>query len=203
MTWTVTHHRGAILRAVAHEVNAQNTGLLPMHLEGVAETFHDELDVIAGLYLQWHARLSANVDDALMAENDDPAGLVAGAWAKTAQQLPGIRRVIDTYTENPLDDRMADALDKARRTELARLGCAAGASQLANETAEHTGEEIVSHARGLAQIRNEIAAVEAASAASAAETSVIDPVEENLAIPAQKSAQRNSFADRIRAALAA
>lgn len=152
MTWNVTHHRGEILRAAADHVNEMNTGVLPMELDGVAETFADELDLIAGMYLKWHARLSGNLDDAMAPESVDPDVTVARAWEKTAQQLPGIRKLIDNYTQNPVDDRMRTALDKAQRKEWASLAFAAGITQVPGTTAEQAGRQIQEMGRGLTEV---------------------------------------------------
>ena len=43
MTWTSFHRRGEILRAVIAAADPRRDGLLPMDVDGVAETFGDEL----------------------------------------------------------------------------------------------------------------------------------------------------------------
>ena len=65
MTWDAFHRRGDVLRAVVAEANRRRDGVLPMDLPGVAETFGDELDLVAALQLRWHTRLAGRIERAL------------------------------------------------------------------------------------------------------------------------------------------
>ena len=93
-----------------------------MHVPGVAENFTDELDLVGALLLKWHARLSGNIERALMREPMDLESAVAAAWRTTAEQLPGVRLVIDRCTERPPGPEMERAMDRAREREWARPG---------------------------------------------------------------------------------
>ena len=71
MSWNDFHHRAEILRAVVDTADENRDGVLPMHVAGVAENFTDELDLVGALLLKWHARLSGNIERALMREPMD------------------------------------------------------------------------------------------------------------------------------------
>ena len=91
MTWTTFHRRGEVLRTVTATADARRDGLLPMDVEGVPETFGDELGLLAALQLRWHTRLSGHLEHALMHQPLDIDDAVAGAWHATADELPGTR----------------------------------------------------------------------------------------------------------------
>jgi hypothetical protein len=61
MTWKSFHHRGVVLRAVIAEADARRDGYLPMQVEGVSETFGDELTLLGALTLRWHTRLAGRM----------------------------------------------------------------------------------------------------------------------------------------------
>src|SRR6476469_8450597 len=106
MSWTAFHSRGETLRAVVDTVNATRDGILPMQVPGVTENFADELDLVGALLLKWHARLSGNIERALMLEPMDLEAAVASAWRTTAEQLPGVRLVVDRCIKLPATPEM-------------------------------------------------------------------------------------------------
>src|SRR5689334_8512920 len=110
MTWTTFHRRGEVLRAVTATADARRDGLLPMDVEGVHETFEDELSLLAALQLRWHTRLSGRLEHALMHRPTDTDHAVVEAWRATALELPGIRCVLDHYRAAPLDEAMGRVL---------------------------------------------------------------------------------------------
>jgi hypothetical protein len=180
MSWTAFHSRGETLQAVVDTVNARRDGLLPMQLPGVAENFADELDLVGALLLKWHTRLSGNVERALVREPMDLEGAVASAWRTTAEQLPGVRRVVDRCTEHPGSPEMAEAMQRARVREHARLAMAAGLASATGPAAIEAGRRVEDRARaGLVTSDTPTATAE------------VEP------------ASRESFVERIRAALAA
>lgn len=128
MTWTAFHRRGDVLRAVVDDLDARRDGVLPMDLPGVAETFRDEIDLLGAVHLKWHARLSGNIERALMEQPLDLEGAVAAAWQRTSEDLPGIRAVLDHYTAHPTSAEMATVLERAHEKEYAGLARAAGLS---------------------------------------------------------------------------
>lgn len=149
MTWNAFHHRGEILQTVVETADVRRDGVLPMQLPGVAESFRDELDLIAALSLKWHARLSGNIERAMIGEPLDLEGAVASAWRLTSEQLPGVRTILDRYTEAPLDAEMATALNRAREKEWIRLAAAAGLANDESAAAARAGRQVEQKARTL------------------------------------------------------
>jgi hypothetical protein len=177
MTWNAFHHRGEILQTVIDTADLRLDGVLPMDLPGVPETFHDELDLIAALSLKWHARLSGNIERELMTQPLDLEAAITSAWSKTSREVPGIRLIIDRYTESPSDSQMAVALTRAQEKEWLKLASAAGLASDESASAARAGERVTSNAR--------------AGAPAPVRTTTVDAV----ATP--------SLVDRIRAVLAA
>src|SRR3954454_4287590 len=101
MSWNAFHSRGETLHAVVDAANTHRDGILPMQVPGVAENFTDDIDLVGALLLKWHARLSGNLERALMRQPMDLQAAVASAWWTTAEQLPGVRLVIDRCMEDP------------------------------------------------------------------------------------------------------
>lgn len=126
MTWEALHQRGDVLRSLVAEVSVRRDGILPMDLPGVAETFHDELDVLGALQLRWYSRLSGRIEAELSNQPLDLEAAVIAAWRATAHDLPGVREVQDHYRVEPLDDRMAQAMSKATAKERQMLAVMAG-----------------------------------------------------------------------------
>jgi len=147
MTWNTFHHRGAILQTVVETADARRDGVLPMQLPGVTETFRDELDLLAALQLKWHARLSGNIERALMGEPMDLEGAIASAWRRTNEQLPGVRRILDRYSETPSDAAMGAALARANEKEWIRLAAAAGLANDESAAAARVGRQVELKAR--------------------------------------------------------
>jgi len=147
MTWNTFHHRGAILQTVVETADQRRDGVLPMHLPGVDETFRGELDVLAALQLKWHARLSGNIERALMSQPLDLEDAIAAAWRRTSDQLPGVRKILDRYAEMPSDPEMAAALNRANEKEWIRLAAAAGLANDESAAAARAGRQVELRAR--------------------------------------------------------
>ena len=126
MTWKSFHQRGEILRTVIATADARRDGLLPMDLDGVAETFGDELALLGALQLRWHTRLGGRIERELMLQPADPEQAVVTAWRRTAEELPGVRAIVDRYRSAPLDPAMAEAMTKATAQERVLLAVMAG-----------------------------------------------------------------------------
>jgi hypothetical protein len=186
MSWSSFHNRGEILRAVAGTANERRDGILPVGVPGVAENFEDELDLIGALLLKWHARLSGNLERALAREPLDLEHAVADAWRTTAEQMPGVRMVIDRCAEHPTTPEMEQAMKRAREHEWTRLATLAGLASTKNAAAVKAGRRVEDLAReGLAASAEVPAVAQEAPAA------------------APEAATGPSFVDRIRAVLAA
>jgi hypothetical protein len=122
MTWKSFHDRGAVLRDVLTTADARRDGLLPMDVPGARETFGDELTLLGTLQLRWHTRLAGRIEHEIMRHPDEQEAAVQDAWRQTAGELPGVRAIIDHYTEHPLDETMARATRVAAAKEQALLG---------------------------------------------------------------------------------
>jgi hypothetical protein len=153
MTWSTFHSRGAILQNVVEAADARRDGVLPLDLPGVSEAFRDELDLLAALQLKWHARLSGNIERALMSQPLDLEDAIASAWALTSEQIPGVRKILDRYAETPSDPEMAAALDRANEKERIRLAAAAGLASDESPAAARAGRHVELKARTAAAER--------------------------------------------------
>jgi len=189
MTWNTFHHRGEILQSVVETADTRRDGVLPMQLPGVAETFRDELDLLAALWLKWNARLSGNIERALTAQPMDLEEAIASAWSLTGEQLPGVRLILDRYLESPSDPEMAAALRRASEKEWLRLAAAAGLANDESPAAARAGRQVELKARSTLAERS------AASLLAGATTEVAADPNVDLGTP--------TLVDRIKAALAA
>ncbi|WP_460851658.1 hypothetical protein [Nocardioides montaniterrae] len=125
-----------------------------MDVEGVAEMFRGELDLLSALQLKWHTRLGGHVERQLMTQPMDLQTRVMLGWKAAADELPGVRLIIDHYTANPVDEEMAKALTKAVAKEHHYLAVMAGRASLDSlraddERSEQIGAEIEAGARDL------------------------------------------------------
>ena len=126
MTWKSFHPRGEVLRTVIAEADARRDGHLPMHVEGVAETFRDELTLLGALTLRWHTRLAGRIERELADPADGPRGAVIDAWHATADELPGVLAILDHHRAEPVDDAMATAMATSTAKEHVLLAVMAG-----------------------------------------------------------------------------
>ena len=140
MTWTSFHHRGETLRAVIATANVRRDGLLPLDVAGVRETFEDELALLAALQLKWHTRLAGRIERELVAQPLDLAAAVERAWQEVADELPGVRAILDHYRAEPVDEAMAEAMAKATVKEHLLLATMAGRCSVGDlERGPHRG----------------------------------------------------------------
>jgi hypothetical protein len=189
MTWSTFHRRGDVLNAVVETADHRRDGALPLDVPGVAERFVDEIDLIGALLLKWHARLSGNIEQALAQEPTDLESAVSGAWRRTAEQMPGVRLLVDRATDLPGTEEMAAAMQRARHAERIRLAQAAGLANDASGRAAAAGARIERAARkGLSE-----QPPAPASAPASTRTSRLLPSDRD----------RESFVRRIKAVLAA
>ncbi len=147
MTWNSFHRRGEILRIVTATADVRRDGILPMDVEGVAETFGDELSLLGALQLRWHTRLAGHIERELMSQPMDLERAVGAAWQATADELPGVRAIVDHYRAEPLDGAMAVAMAKSADKERILLAVMAGRSSAQDAAAARVGAEIESRAR--------------------------------------------------------
>lgn len=150
MTWEALHRRGEVLRAVVDEANTRRDGILPIDLPGVAETFGNELELIGALQLRWHTRLAGVIERELMDRSMDLETAVTWSWRRTATELPGIRAILDAYTESPTSEAMERALGTAHRKEWALMAAMSGLAGLAgvqDDRAAEIGRDLEQRAR--------------------------------------------------------
>jgi hypothetical protein len=192
MTWDAFRSRGEILRAVVATADEHCDGVLPVHVPGVAENFDNDLDLLSALLLKWHARLSGNIERALAQQPLDLEGAVAQAWRRTAQEMPGVRAVIDRQLATSSDHEVVAMLRRATARERVRLAVAAGLANDESEAAVRAGARVEELARQLGATAPDQALAET----TAEDRITVDAVAAGAtAVP--------SFVDRIKAVLAA
>lgn len=120
--------RRDVLRAVARTADRRRDGVLPMDVDGVNETFRDELTLLSALQLHWFARLSGRLERRLARQPEDLETTAVRAWAATAREMPGVRAVLDRSAAQPTSAEMATLMDRATSRELTLLASAAGHS---------------------------------------------------------------------------
>ncbi|WGL53535.1 hypothetical protein P5P86_06795 [Nocardioides sp. BP30] len=147
MTWTSYHNRGEVLRAVVAAADERRDGRLPMDVAGVRERFTDELDLLGALQLKWHTAFSGRIERELDAQPMDLEEAVVAAWHGVCDAMPGVRAVLDHYAENPLDERMAQAVGKAVAKERMFMAAMAGRGAPQDELTAPAGARIEAAAR--------------------------------------------------------
>ncbi|WP_109509589.1 hypothetical protein [Nocardioides speluncae] len=156
MTWDAFHSRGEVLREVIATANARRDGNLPLDVAGVTEKFDDDLALLGAMQLRWHTRLAGHIERHLMSQPMDLEAAVIAAWHTTYDELPGVRIIVDSYTSNPTDERMATAMRTAQSKERMLLGVMSGKSGLDEDVAARVGETIETKAReGLQSVQVE------------------------------------------------
>lgn len=118
--------RPDVLRAVVRTADRRRDGVLPMDVDGVLETFRDELTLLGALQLHWFARLNGRIERRLARGPASPEATVVRAWAATAREMPGVRAVLDRCAADPTSAEMAALMDRAKSKELMLLASAAG-----------------------------------------------------------------------------
>ncbi|MDP3890185.1 hypothetical protein [Nocardioides sp.] len=160
MTWKSFHNRGEVLRTVTAVADARQDGILPTDVDGVAETFGDDLTLLGALQLRWHTRLSGRIERELLPQPMDLEAAVVAAWQATVDEMPGTRAIIDHYRAEPTSPQMAEALLRAAAKEHMMLALMAGRSSAGDEVAAKVGAQIESRARATLRERPAVAAAD-------------------------------------------
>jgi hypothetical protein len=147
MTWNAFHSRGEILRTVTAAADARLDGRLPLDVDGVERVFDDEIDLLGALQLRWHTRLAGRIERELMTQPMDLETAVIEAWRATADELPGVRLVLDHHRAHPVDERMATVMETAAAKEQAVLAVMAGRAGTDSTGAATVGAVLESRAR--------------------------------------------------------
>jgi hypothetical protein len=147
MTWTSHHRRADVLREVITTADERLDGLLPLDVDGVTETFGDELTLLGALQLRWHTRLAGHVERRLADQPLDLEGAVALAWLDAAEGMPGVRAVLDHYCAHPTSPEMAHAVSVASGKEHEMLALMSGRASGPGAAAQRVGRSIEADAR--------------------------------------------------------
>jgi hypothetical protein len=142
MTWTSFHRRGDVLRAVIAAADQRRDGALPSDVDGVAETFADDLDLLAALQLKWHTRLAGRIEREQLHQPLDLRDSVVRAWQLTADELPGIRAILDEARRHPADEATREVVRKAVAKEHVLLAVMAGRASAQDDRAAAAGARI-------------------------------------------------------------
>ena len=147
MTWTAFHRRGEVLRTVVETADQRVDGELPLDVAGVAATFADATDLLGALQLRWHTRLAGRVERELMSQPMDLERAVLTAWHRTADEMPGVRAILDRHLEHPLDEGMARAAGTAAAKEHVLLAVMSGRGGPEDPASVSAGARIEARAR--------------------------------------------------------
>lgn len=147
MTWTSFHRRGEVLRAVCAAADTRRDGVLPTDVEGVAETFGDEVTLLGALQLRWHTRLSGRIEQELADQPLDLESAVVAAWRATAEEMPGVRAVLDHCRRAPTSEAMARVVTVSAAKEHVLLAVMAGRGSSSDRAVARVGAAIEERAR--------------------------------------------------------
>lgn len=147
MTWTTFHRRADVLSAVIEAADHRLDGRVPADLPGVAETFDDEVDLIATLHLRWHTRLSGRIERRLAEQPMDLEAEVVRAWCETAADMPGVRRILDRAARHPATTPVGRTMAVVQAREAAMLAVMSGTAAVGDERAARRGARILERAR--------------------------------------------------------
>jgi hypothetical protein len=147
MTWTSFHRRGDVLRDVIAAADQRRDGELPRDVDGVSETFADDLELLGALQLKWHTRLAGRIEREQMHQPMDLRAAVVRAWHRTADELPGIRAVLDEQRARPADEATAEIMRKSADKEHILLAVMAGEASAHDARAVAVGARIEAEAK--------------------------------------------------------
>jgi hypothetical protein len=147
MTWTSFHRRGDVLRDVIAAADRRRDGELPRDVDGVSETFADDLELLGTLQLKWHTRLAGRIEREQMNQPLDLRAAVVRAWHQTADELPGVRAVLDEQRARPADEATAEILRKSAAKEHTLLAVMAGEASAQDARAAAVGARIEADAK--------------------------------------------------------
>ena len=139
--WDTYHRRASALRRVIADLDRSGSSTLPWNDE-LAADFDDPDDLLVALHDVWTRRLAGRVDLALEIDEQESGESVALAWREVADELAGVRRVLDRQADNPV-------LRHSRRQEHRLLGVAAGVATISDPLGHSAaaGERLVARIR--------------------------------------------------------
>jgi hypothetical protein len=122
IAWDTYHRRATALRRVIADLDRSGWSTPPWDDE-LAAAFEDPDDLLVALHDMWTRRLAGRVDLALEIDDHESWESVALAWREVAEELAGVRRVLDRQADNP-------ALRHSGRQEHRMLAIAAGVATI-------------------------------------------------------------------------
>ena len=142
IAWDTYHRRATALRRVITDLDRSGSSTLPWNDE-LADVFDDPDDLLVALHDVWTRRLAARVDLALEIDEHEAGESVALAWREVADELSGVRRVLDRQQDNPV-------LGHSGRQEHRLLAVAAGHATISDPLSRSAaaGERLVARIRG-------------------------------------------------------
>lgn len=133
MSWSTYHHREDAVREAVRLTDRRRDGRLPFaESRLITSAFETPEDLLLALQMRWRRRLVNHVEAELA---DEPLNLEEAAnraWHRTAQDMPGVRAVLDAHDDDPL-------LATARHKELVYLASVAGLAHMDAPQAEALG----------------------------------------------------------------
>ena len=142
MTWTSFHRRGDVLRDVIAAADRRRDGVLPSDVAGVGAVFADDLELLGTLQLKWHTRLAGRIEREQLHQPMDLRAAVVRAWHRTADELPGVRAVLDAQRADPADEATAEVVRKSAAKEHVLLAVMAGLASAHDARAAAVGADI-------------------------------------------------------------
>jgi hypothetical protein len=141
IAWDTYHRRATALRRVIADLDRSGSSTLPWD-EELATVFDDPDDLLVALHDVWTRRLAGRVDLALEIDEHESAESVALAWREVADELSGLRRVLDRQEDNPV-------LRHSVRHEHRLLAVAAGFATIGDPPSRSAaaGERVVARIR--------------------------------------------------------
>lgn len=139
--WETYHRRAAALRHVIAELDRSGSSTPPWDDE-LAALFDGPDALLVALHDLWSRRLAARVDLALEIDEHEAAESVSLAWREVADELPGVRRVLEAHADNP-------ALRRSGRQEHRMLAASAGLATTSDPAAHSAavGAQLVARIR--------------------------------------------------------
>ena len=147
MTWTSFHRRGDVLRDVIAAADQRRDGELPVDVDGVRAVFADDLELLGALQLKWHTRLAGRIEREQLHQPMDLRAAVVRAWQQTADELPGVRAVLDAQRTHPSDEATAEVVRKSAAKEHVLLAVMAGLASAHDARAAAVGAGIEDEAK--------------------------------------------------------
>ena len=141
IAWDTYRSRATALRRAIADLDRSGSPTLPWNDE-LAAAFDDPDDLLVALHDVWTRRLEGRVDLALEIDEHESWQSVALAWREVADELSGVRRVLDGQADNPV-------VRHSRRQEHRLLAVAAGIATISDPLSHSAaaGERLVARIR--------------------------------------------------------